>query len=128
MLAFLLGQDINSRAIHNFQPKPSLISLFTFYFILNTIMVRLTRNSKTPNRVAGCTPSHHDTMPYSPSPAPRVTRGPNAADREKARANAMQSRKGAEVKAKVRSCLPRLGITSIPADDLLVCYPVSLDF
>ena len=89
-------------------------------------MVRLTRSSKTSNRVAGCTPSHHNTMPDSPSPAPRVTRGPSAVDREKARANAMQSRKGAEVKAKVRSCMPRQGTTSIPAADLLVRYPASL--
>ncbi|KAN0137421.1 hypothetical protein V8E53_004866 [Lactarius tabidus] len=90
-------------------------------------MVRVTRNSKTSNRVAGYAPSHHNPILDSPSPAPRATRGliaRSAVDRERAIANAMQSKKGAEVKAKARSCTSRQGTTSIPAADLLNELPV----
>ena len=50
----------------------------------------------------------------------------SAVDREKARADARQSKKGAEVKAKLRSCISRNGTISIPAADLLVCHSASL--
>ena len=91
-------------------------------------MVQVTRNSKMSARVAGCAPSHHSLGPHS-SHVPRVTSGPiarSAVDRDKARADARQSKKCAEVKAKLRSS--RLGTLSIPAADLLVCHSTSLDF
>lgn len=92
-------------------------------------MVRVTLNSKISNRVAGCAPSQHNPSPPFSSPVPCVTRGPmarSAVDREKARADARQSKKGAEVKAKLRSCISRNGTISIPAADLLVCHSASL--
>jgi hypothetical protein len=93
------------------------------YFILTHSMVRVTRNSKTSVRVAGCAQSHHTLPPHSSSTVPRVT---SVADRDKARADAMQSKKCAEVKAKLRPS--RYGTMAIPAADLLVCHSASLDF
>ncbi len=95
-------------------------------------MVRVTRNSKTSSRVAGCAPSHHTMRPHSSPTIPRVARGPivrNAIGRDKARADARQSKKGAEVKAKrLRSCTSKYGTIFIPASELLVSYSASLGF
>lgn len=90
-------------------------------------MVRVTRNSKTSARVAGCAPSHHTTRPSSSSTMPRLTRGPiarSATERDKARADARQSKKGAEVKARLRSCTSKYGTMFIPAAELLNELPV----
>ena len=86
-------------------------------------MVRVTPNSKTSARVAGCAPSHNTLTPHTSSTAPHVS---SAADMDKARADAKQSKKGAEVKAKLRPS--RYGTIAIPAADLLVCHSASLDF
>ncbi|KAI9450995.1 hypothetical protein BJY52DRAFT_1354005 [Lactarius psammicola] len=85
-------------------------------------MVRVTRNSRISARVAGCAPSHHSPKPHSSSTIPRVTRGPIARSvvgRDKARADARQSKKGAEVKARLRSCTSKYGTIFIPASELL---------
>ncbi|KAI9447469.1 hypothetical protein H4582DRAFT_5646 [Lactarius indigo] len=92
-------------------------------------MVRVTRNSKTSTspRVAGCAASHHAMRPCSSSTVPRVTRGPiprNVVERDKARADARQSKKGAEVRARLRPCTSKYGTIFIPASELLDELPV----
>ncbi|KAH9057227.1 hypothetical protein EDB87DRAFT_1122389 [Lactarius vividus] len=90
-------------------------------------MVRVTRNSKTSARVAGCAASHHLTRPSSSSTVPRLTRGPiarSAIERDKAKADARQSKKSVEVKARLRSCTSKYGTIFIPATELLNEMPV----
>lgn len=117
--ASFLYLNINSRAV-----RLRLSHLVWHpYFIFNTSMVRVTRNSKTSARAAGCAPSRYTLKPRSSSAVPRITRGPiarSAVDRDKVRADAKHSKKGAEVKVRRhRSCVSKYGTISIPPVDLL---------
>ncbi|KAH9015090.1 hypothetical protein EDB85DRAFT_2027569, partial [Lactarius pseudohatsudake] len=122
VLELHLVHDINSQAVRH-RLKLSH-PVFHSYFIFNSSMVRVTRNSKTSARVAGCAASHNTTRPRSSSIVPRTTRGPiarSAIEREKAKANARQSKKSVEVKVRLRSCTSKYGTIFIPASELLVC-------